>query len=1376
MTKYITALFLFLTYSSFSTELFFENKSNQIIATKDPKNTIGLLLNNEFYKEILQKKKDNYLIRIPFFNESIELDLQKQKIFSEGLKTVSKTREGDELLDIIPNILSYKIIYQGNSIGILNFFNKEVVGFFTFNQKKYEIAKFKNSYILFEAYNSINSSTFTCAVDDQSSSIVLTNNNIESIITPKCIELALDIDYYTRQTFSNDQETTNWALAIISGVSQIYEVEFNTGITVVHVQIWNTADPYDTPTLNGNAGAMLNELGNYWNTNNGSINRDLVHLLSKRTNTGTGGIAWVGVLCSSSSGYAFSSYLNNDTTYSFPNPSYTWNLKVVAHEIGHNIGSAHTHACNWAPDPAFGFSGGGIDDCGVVSGSSNACSPPAPSPPGGIGTIMSYCHVGGSGVILDFHDIVVSQALTPGINSASCVTTCDYYGCTDPTAFNYDPNATVDDGSCISVVFGCTDTAAANYNPNANTDDGNCTYCASFTFDVSDISCDGANDGSIDMLVQLGTPPAVLSYSWVGPNGFSSNTEDISNLQQGSYTVTVSDASGCVESITLSITNPMPISIDSSTVSHVSCFNSSDGSIALHLNGGTLPYNYNWGGANPSALIAGTYTIHVTDINNCPSASTMITITEPPALSSSTITTDISCFGQGDGSINLTVTGGIANYTYQWHGPNAFFNTNEDISSLEAGTYTVLVTDANGCTNILNPIIIEPTPLIASSSATDASCNGGTDGSINLTLIGGTQPYFYNWNTGAISQNLTNISSGVYSVDIIDVNGCIVPTITFTINAPLPSTIITQVTSLDCYGINTGMIDLSYNPAIGINQYSYSWTGPNGFTAISEDITNLFSGAYTLNITENSCVITNTYFVSEPDSFTILEDVQNVSCFDSIDGSVLLYISGGTPTYTTDWNGVNPQILASGTYSYTITDNNNCTFSDTVSVSQPDTFNINYNTTDVSCFNGFNGSVLININGGTSPYNISWQNANPLQLNYGYHHFTIVDDNNCIYSDSVFINQPSAINIIEDVGDVMCHGSNSGSASLLINGGTPPYNINWHGVNNLALQSGNYLYDVIDANNCVVSGIFSVQEPSPIIVSHAILPSTCSESINGSVGISINGGISPYIENWFGNNPQALSSGLYNYIVIDSNGCVDSNQVFVPSISNISTNNTINHVSCYGFCDGNINLAIINGAPPYMVNWFGNQSDSLCEGEYSYQVIDSLGCIFEDTVNIEMPQPITLNIIQNGSLLEAIASGGTPLYNYYWWNASGNLGNNQSITFNSPGNYYCVVVDVSNCNSDTASIYINETLISDFLFENIHLFPNPFSQDLTIKLPLIYENVELSLYNVLGELIESNEYKNIKQIQIDRGSLASGSYYISFKIRNSLIRKKVIIR
>ena len=1359
---YFVIYFLFASFTLFSQNLFLQDVNAKVIATKDPDKSLVLKLNTFFYSQIIYEKNDEYLIDIPFFNEPLELILKKNTIFNEGLKITSKTNTGDKILDINPNLLSYSVFYNNQNIGVLNFFNKEIVGFFKINNIQYEIAKFQNTYVLFDANNSINSSTFSCEVQNELNNPQNYHYNNAESNTPKCIELAIEIDEYTRQTFNNDQETTDWALAILAGVSQIYETEINLAIQVIDITIWNTTDPY---SVHSSCSDILNELGNYWQTNNGAIARDLVHFLSKRS-LGCG-IAWLDALCSTSYGYSVSASLNNDTNFTFPNPTYTWNLNVVTHEIGHNIGSHHTHWCGWAADPTFGFAGGVIDNCVDVEG--NCSNNPTPQ----TGTIMSYCHLTSGGAILEFDDIVVSQALNPGINNSGCITNCDYYGCTDSTAFNFDPNATIDDGTCVPIIFGCIDPAAANYNSTANTDDGSCTYCASITFVVSDITCYNLNDGSIDMSLQLGTPP--FTVNWIGPNGFNSVNEDISNLESGNYTVTVSDAFGCTESITLSINNPLPISIDSVITSNVSCYGTSDGFVNVYTSGGTQPYFFNWNGADPNSLVSGSYNVSVTDNNSCPTDSASFTITEPSEIITSVSSSDISCFGQGDGSVSLSVNGGITPYYFSWNGPNAFSNFNQNLFNLEAGIYNVLITDANGCLDSLSTIISEPNTLLANTTVIEPSCNGGTDGSIDISLNGGVFPYTYIWNTGANTQDLLNIGAGFYTLDIYDLNGCFIPTITVTVNEPLPSFVNAQVNSLSCHGDNSGSIDLTYIPANGINQYNYSWNGPNNFSSSLEDINNISSGSYLLTITENSCTITNTFYVSEPDPFNIIEDVNHVSCFDSINGSILLYINGGTPSYTTNWNGINPQSVSAGIYSYTITDNNNCIYTDTVSINQPNPITVNENITNVSCYNGFNGSVSLSISGGTFPFNTSWQNSNPNQLDYGYHYYTVVDFNSCSYSDSVFVDEPNQISVTENLQDALCYGSSTGSASLSISGGIAPYTVDWYGFNNLNLFAGSYLYDVIDFNNCTYSGLVTIQEPNSIITTNTITASTCPDSYDGSIIININGGTPPYQQNWFGNNPLNLQSGTYIYLVVDSNNCVDTNQITVPSTSDISVVSTVNNVSCYDFCDGSIDLAIANGVAPYSINWYGMQSDSLCEGTYSFEIIDNLGCVWHDSVSIFMPQPLTLNISQNGIMLQANVNGGTPLYNYFWWNSSGVLGNTQAINFTAAGYYYCVVSDINNCSSDTVSIYINETSISNSINENISLFPNPFSDYLNIKIPYTYNNLNLILFNVLGETVFSKHYNRSRDLQLDRKGLSAGSYYILLDIDGFLFRKKLIV-
>ncbi|MDA0732880.1 MAG: M12 family metallo-peptidase [Bacteroidetes bacterium] len=348
--------------------------------------------------------------------------------------------------------------------------------------KTTDITSVAIDYVLFDVNDSRGDSHFSCAADD------IAQEKVEKIASQKsmvleCVEIAIDIDKYTYDTFGDCDAAINWSLAILAGVDEIYRTSMNDMVTLQasYINIWLTTDPYASYVEN--AGSMLDALRSTWlnDATLNSSNHDLIHLMTKRGNTGTGGIAWLDGLCNSY-GVAFSAYMDNNTNFNIP--SYNWNLNVVGHEIGHNFGASHTHWCGWP--------GGPIDNCGDLEGS---CSGYTNNPTGQLGTMMSYCHaIGGGSVTLAFHQIVIDNALVPGANSASCIGTCagtvyscgGGYGCTDATACNYDPEAIYDNGNCAeydicdicggdgSSCSGCTNPIACNYNPSVTIDDGSC--------------------------------------------------------------------------------------------------------------------------------------------------------------------------------------------------------------------------------------------------------------------------------------------------------------------------------------------------------------------------------------------------------------------------------------------------------------------------------------------------------------------------------------------------------------------------------------------------------------------------------------------------------------------------------------------------------------------------------------------------------------------------------------------------------------------------------------------------------------------------------------------------------------------------------------
>ena len=1366
----------FLSFTLYGQEkLFYLGDFDFPTATKEKENTIQLILNKEVFNNILQNRVKNKIIEIPYITGKLKFKLDRFDFYKSDIKFISKTNRGDEKLDIIPTLLSYTMILDGNDVGIINFVNNKIVASFKLENKQFEITEFNGKYILFEATNSINSSNFSCAVENNYESISPPISQLPQS-TPVCVELAIEIDFYTRQTFNSDLESINWALAIFAGVSQIYESETNAAIQVNYTYIWNTVDPYSV--FIAQSSAMLSELKNYWQTNNAGINRDLVHLLTKRTNTGTGGIAYLDVLCDNNFGYGFSAELNNDTTYNFPNPTYTWNLGCCSHELGHNFGANHTHWCGWVNDPLIPFAGGVIDNCVAVEGS---CSN-NPSPQ--LGTIMSYCHTTSGGAILDFHEVVVSQALNPGISNASCLTICDYYGCTDPLAFNYNATATVDDGSCIPIIFGCIDILATNYNLLANTDDGSCTFCSDISFNVSNISCNDYNDGAINLIINNGNPP--FSFNWIGPNGYSANTQNLNNLQyDGNYSVIVTDAIQCNDTSIVTLYNPDTISIQTISISQVTCNGLNNGSFNLTPIGGTPPYSINYGTNNPSQLSAGIYSVAISDINNCPAYNTDVIITEPSVLTESIIIENISCNNLSDGSINLSISGGTFPYSSIWTGLGGFYSTNEDVFQLLEDTYSVVITDVYNCSIVVEAIITNPLPLQYNITSQDVSCNSGDDGSISLNISGGIAPYNYLWNNSSIAQNLSSISAGSYSVNVTDDNGCALPTIYTNIIEPNPSTIIETHTNVSCFGYSTGSINISYTPVNNNISYNYEWQGPNSFTATTADINLISAGLYTLNITENNnCVIISYFDITEPDQLSAVEVVEPVSCKSGDDGSSSLIIIGGTPFYTINWNGANPLALSSGIYFYSISDNNQCIFNDSIVITEPPTsIQIIDSVVPVSCFNGSDGQAFLDPSGGGTPYSINWLNSNPLNLNAGTHYFELEDSYNCLLLDSVIINQPLKILVNEIIANSKCYGESSGSAILNISGGVAPYANNWFGANNLSLLAGSYPYNITDDNNCSFSGIVIIQQPNDIIVSTIVTPSSCPSTNDGSVAPTIVGGIPPYNINWAGVNPANLISGNYEFTVIDSNLCIDSNQVIVYPLSNITVQPTIDNISCFGKCNGEISLFISNGIFPYQIEILDINSNyqtenSLCKGWYTYNISDALSCLFVDSFEILSPNKLEGNILYQGNTLEAIVIGGTSPYYYEWYDINGYIGSSSTIPMLFPGAYSCLVYDSESCLIDT--LFINTEVLSMNTIEEdkFLVYPNPSSGLIYINFNgTLNETLRLNIKNYLGQSVYSKDiYNNKNIIQMNLDVLSSGVYHLCFSTENTFISKKIVIQ
>lgn len=434
--------------------------------------------------------------------------------------------------------------------------------------------------------------------------------------------------------------------------------------------------------------------------------------------------------------------------------------------------------------------------------------------------------------------------------------------------------------------------------------------------------CNGGNSGFINLTVSGGATP--YTYSW--SNGASN--EDPSGLPAGSYTVTVTDANGCTQTASATLTDP-PLLDASISGTDPDCNNGNDGSVNLTVSGGTSPYSFDWSnGATTEDLNnvpAGTYTVTVTDDNGCEQTAS-VTLANPPAISASASGTDPLCNASNSGSINLTVGGGATPYAFQWSNGA----TSQNPANLPAGTYTVTVTDANGCTQTTSVTLGQPPQLTASATATAPLCNNGNDGSISLTVGGGTPSYSFQWSNGATSQNPTGLSPGGYTVTVTDANGC-TQTTSVNISNPLPIALSLLPVNPGCNGAATGSVSVN----IGNATAPFTWNWSNGSS--SQNPTGLASGSYTVTVTDaNGCTQTASTSLTDPPQLNAsVSNVVGVDC-DTPTGSISTSVSGGTPGYSYAWgpsgSGANPSGLPVGTYMGTITDANGCTTTVTATI------------------------------------------------------------------------------------------------------------------------------------------------------------------------------------------------------------------------------------------------------------------------------------------------------------------------------------------------------------------------------------------------------------------------------------------------------------
>ncbi|MBI5542134.1 MAG: fibronectin type III domain-containing protein [Bacteroidia bacterium] len=681
------------------------------------------------------------------------------------------------------------------------------------------------------------------------------------------------------------------------------------------------------------------------------------------------------------------------------------------------------------------------------------------------------------------------------------------------------------------------------------------------TMNQNNITCSGGNDGYASISVSGGNAP----YTYIWSN--SETTSDIYNLLPGSYSVTVTDQCGITAVDNALISQPDPLNVTIS-FTNLSCYgHGDDGTATAIATFGNEPYTYLWSNdstnASVTGLVAGTYFVSVTD--KCGETVVKeVTITTPPALITDiTNRVNVTCFGLCNGSATANVTSGTSPFSYTWSTTPA--QTDVNAINLCVGNYSVSVTDAAGCTSVSNFSISEPAILSGTMGQTNASCYGSCNGSAWITPSGGTAPISYLWNDAQTNDTIYSLCAGKYKVTITDINNCVYND---SVDVIQPFTLAANIsqTNVSCYGSCNGTATSA--PTGGDANYNYLWSTIPANTTNS--ISSLCEGKYYLTVSDAyGCSVIDSVTITQPEVLTSITSFTPISCFGGNDGTASATPTGGTPSYSYLWSDnqttATATNLIAGVFSVTVTDLNNCTTTNFVTITEPTVLSVLTSFTQISCFGGNDGTATATPAGGTPPYTYLWSDnqttATATNLVAGVFSVTITDLNNCTATNSVTITEPSALTVLTSFTQISCFGRNDGTATATPAGGTPSYSYLWSDNQTTAtainLVAGNYSVTITDGCSNTTTSYITVTEPSIMLAT----PSQIEPSINscdGTATISTTGGTSPYTYYWNTSPVQTTSTatnicgGICSVTITDNNSCTTTQEYAFKKAINLS--------------------------------------------------------------------------------------------------------------------------------------------------------------------------------------------------------------------------------
>ena len=847
--------------------------------------------------------------------------------------------------------------------------------------------------------------------------------------------------------------------------------------------------------------------------------------------------------------------------------------------------------------------------------------------------------------------------------------------------------------------------------------------------DVINLNCKGDDIGKFKINISGGKAPykyllnSELIQSNISVDGIDEKIVVQDNLISGVYKIEIIDSNGCSSTVQTIISEPeFDLSVATSKIKNVSKFNLNDGSIEIEVSGGTVSdqktYSYSWTGPdnfssslkNISNLKPGTYNLKITDVNDC-FIENNFEIKSPNAfIFNSFITSSPTCYEGNNGKINFSYSGGYgAPYKVKWTKKvNSEFVSIDDqapndksLENISSGTYKVEVVDSEDVSyqydneifvSSVNEFLINSTSNIIAET-----CPGSLDGQFTVSVSGGTAPYNYYFDNELIASNrgdssnvdeytVENLGKKEYTFYAIDANGCVTSPVIVKIDGDDPIEVLNEgiaVTNISCVNGTDGSIDLIVAGGDSSGNFTYVWTGPNGYTSNSKDIANLSnSGTYSVKISQNDCLITKDFELIEPKELTAsVSNIVHSQCGG--DGSYQITINGGTAPWTVggysygsageESTTLNFSKRGAGTYNLTVTDSNSCASINLSAEVLGSSKAINIQTENVvACDSDIKNEIKVTLNGGDFfldgskeiyKVNISGPNKNEdlnLEENVQYS-FKNLDDglytlniterdhtsandsnsNGCVTKKEIYISSDVEWSGT-DTNNITCVDQNSVPANdgnktyFKVNGGKSfidennqeyyKYILDFNGTltsgnvvkdSNLVftdLESGSYKLTITEANNCTSEDIFEITQPSKLDTTIKKVTNACYDpQVNnqkGKVDFLIKDGTAPYNlflidsnnnstdtgleggdsigQNTVGweSSLDGLSPGTYSLKFIDNNKCeIISESFTVKTYDEFLIQNVITtDVSCFGANDGKLKIGSIKGGDlPYKI-------------------------------------------------------------------------------------------------------------------------------------------------------------------------------------------------